>query len=283
MKDLRGKNALVTGASRGIGAHVARALAREGMRVALVARDGAALDKIAGELAGAGARAVALPTDLGDVAEHERLYERATRELGEIDVLINNAAIDAPGAFTQEPPELTTKMIHLDLVVPMLLTRRFLPAMLARRSGHVVNVASLAGKSAAPFSVSYSAAKGGLISFSHSLRAELRGTGVTASVVTPGFITGEGMFAAREREHGLRVPAAVGTSTPGQVAHAIVRALRDDRAEILVSPGPVRLLQAFNQLAPDTFIWLVHRLGIADVFRGMALSDGSKANGRTSP
>ena len=143
----------------------------------------------------------------------------------------------------------------------MLLSRAVLPSMLERKTGHIVNIASLAGKSATPFDTPYSAAKGGMILFSHSLRAELRGTGVSCSVIVPGFIADTGMFA------GATVPAIVGTSRPEAVARAVVRALKKDVLEIIVAPGPLRLLEAFNQLYPETFIWAVSLVGAMDPFK----------------
>jgi short-subunit dehydrogenase len=135
----------------------------------------------------------------------------------------------------------------------------------------------------APYWASYAAAKGGLIAFSHSLRAELRGSGVSASVVCPGFVSGAGMFAERERTQGLRAPAAIGTVRASEVADAVVRAVCEDVAEILISPGPARLMQVFNQLAQDAFVWLLERTGAAKLLRGMALpANGTPAQQRAS-
>jgi short-subunit dehydrogenase len=272
MKELKGRSAIVTGASRGLGAHIARALAGEGMSLALVARSADAIKKLAGELSQSGVRAVPIIADLSDLSRLASVIERAEAELGAIDVLINNAGIDGIRDYPDETDEQTEEMVRLDLLCPMLLTRRVLPKMLARRTGHVVNIASLAGKTAMPYCVTYATSKAGLIAFTHSLRAELRGSGVSASVISPGFITDEGMFANLQRAHGVQVSRLLGTSMPEHVARAVLTALQDDKAELVVNPGPMRLLQAFNQFAPDGVSWIQERLGVKGMMRTLALA-----------
>ena len=275
MKELKGRNAMVTGASRGIGVHIARALAREGMNLALVARSAEAIEQLAHELGSSGVRAVAIPADLGDVAGLEGLLSRAEAAIGPLDVLINNAGIDAMRSYPEESDAETEQMLRIDLLSPMVLTRRVASRMLARGArGHVVNVASLAGKTAAPYMVSYASAKAGLVNFSLALRDELRDRGIGVSVICPGFIAEEGMFAQRSETTGARVSPLLGTSRPEQVAAAVVRALRDDRAEVIVNPGPVRLMQVLQQFSPDAMAFvqkhllqlnaLTHRLALAE-------------------
>jgi short-subunit dehydrogenase len=277
MQQLQGRTAIVTGASRGIGAHIARALSREGVVVALVARSADAIAQLASELSQAGARAIAIGADLSDRTQLDRLLDRAHAELGPIDILVNNAGIDAMRCYPQESDAQTEEMIELDLLIPMLLTRKLLPKMLARKTGHIVNIASLAGKTAMPYCVSYSAAKAGLIGFSNSLRSELQGSGVSASVVCPGFVVSEGMFAEKQRAHGLQVSPLLGTSLPQDVAAGVLLALRQDRGELVINPGPMRLMQALNQLAPEAMNWLQTRIGVNGMLRGVALSEDSQS------
>jgi short-subunit dehydrogenase len=270
MQELAGRNAIVTGASRGIGVYIARALAAEGINLALSARTLEPIEALAAELSKTGIRAIAIRADVALAAEREVLLQRAQAKLGPIDVLVNNAGLEANLAYSDFSASDIEQMIQVDLIAPMLLTKALLPAMLARKTGHVINIASLAGKSATPFNVPYSAAKGGLVLFSQSLRAELRGTGVSSSVICPGFISESGMFAEKERDHAVDVPLIVGTSKPEAVAHAVIRALRKDSVEIIVAPGPMRLSQAFNQLFPAAFAWFVMRVGAMDPFRKIA-------------
>jgi len=278
LKDLKNTRAVLTGASRGIGVYIARALAAEGVNLVLAARSAAPIAELAQELSRNGTQAIALPVDVGDTAALDGFVQRCEAELGPIDILVNNAGIESNGAFVDFSTTDIERMIQVDLVAPVLLTRKFLPQMIARGHGHVVNIASLAGKSATPYNVPYSSAKGGLVAFTHSLRAEIRATGVSASVVCPGFVSEAGMFASKKKNHGLQEPAMLGTSSPEQVASAVVRALREDVLEILVNPGPMRLMQAVNQLFPEVGGWLVNRMGVGEMFRKVA--EGERRSNR---
>jgi short-subunit dehydrogenase len=277
MKDLKAANVIVTGASRGLGVRIAKHFAEAGANLALVARNAEALNALASELSRHGTKNVALAADLGDATGHESLIARAEAALGPIDVLVNNAAVESNSAFVDFAPERIEEMVRLDLLSPMLLTRALLPRLVARKRGHIVNISSLAGKSATPYNTTYSAAKAGLVLFSQSLRGELRDSGVGVSVICPGFISDVGMFADKAEQHQVRAPSAAGESSPDKVAAAVLRAIRDDRAEILVTPGPMRLLQAFNQLAPELFSSLTARLGVTEVFRRVALAERGSA------
>jgi short-subunit dehydrogenase len=278
MKTLAGRSAIVTGASRGLGEHIARALSRNGMKLVLVARSGDALERLAAELSHDGAKATAIRADLADLAGLDSLVARAHAAMGSVDVLINNAGVDGIRCYPEESDAETEHMLRVDLLSPMLLARKVLPAMLAEGSGHIVNIASLAGKTSPPYTVSYATAKAGLIAFSHGLRAELRGTGVSASVISPGFVTGEGMFAKQERAHGVRVSRVLGTTSPERVAQAVLSALRSDTAEIAVNPGPIRLMQAFNQVAPDMMSWIQDCLGVSEMLRRIAVAERPKTS-----
>jgi len=258
MKDLRGRRALVTGASRGIGPHIARALAREGVDLAVTARSGDHLRAIANELGSLGVRAVAMPADLRSGAERERLVSAATALLGGVDILVNNAALDSSGAFETLDAATLTATIDTNLTAPMHLTSLVLPGMRERRAGHVVNVASLAGKKAVPYEALYGGTKAGLIEWTSALRIELHGTGVSLSAICPGYVMGEGMFA----RWGIAPPRLFGSTTPTAVAHAVVRAIRHDLAEVLVNSMPVRLWFALYALAPGITERLVDLVGL---------------------
>ena len=177
------RTALVSGASRGIGLAVARALVADGFRVAMLARSEADLVAHAKEL---GARAIAMPCDVSDADAVRDVAERVTAEFGGAPaVIVNNA-----GFFTLASVETTTPndfqtALDVNLVAPFLLVRAFLPAMRERRSGHIVTIGSIADRSVFPENAAYAASKFGLRAFHEVLRAELRGTGIRATLVSP--------------------------------------------------------------------------------------------------
>jgi short-subunit dehydrogenase len=273
MQQLQGKNVLVTGASRGVGQVIARTFARAGANLVLVARSQGALEQLAAELEATGVRVVALVADLGDFAGHDELVDRATHALGSLDILVNNAALEENAFFGDYARGKIEELVRVDLLAPMLLTRSLLPQLLAQQTGHIVNIASVAGKNGAAYNATYAAAKAGLIVFSQSLRAELKGSGVGISCVSPGFISDVGMYANKASASNARAPRAAGVSSPQLVADSVLRAIRENRAEIVVSPGPIRLLSALNQIVPDWISNLIEWLGVTAVFRESAKAD----------
>ena len=178
--------ALVTGASSGLGAEFARALAAAGHGVALVARREERLEELAARLrADHGVRVEALPCDLTDPAEREALPARLA-ELGlRVDILVNNAGFATGGPFAESSLEDELQQVRLLCEAPVELMRRLLPAMVARRSGAVLNVTSTAGMLPLPYSAGYAAAKAHLLSLSEAVHAEVREHGVTVTAVCP--------------------------------------------------------------------------------------------------
>jgi len=179
-------HAAVTGASSGIGAAIARELARSGARVTLVARRRESLAAIADEIGAHRAHVAA--HDLSDLEHACDWIAPAEAALGPIDVLVNNAGALLAGPSADIDPVEGERVLTLDLLVPLRLTRRVLPAMLARRAGTIVDVTALAALTPLPGLMHYDAAKAGLASASEALRAELRGTGVHVVTVYPGYI-----------------------------------------------------------------------------------------------
>jgi short-subunit dehydrogenase len=137
--------------------------------------------------------------------------------------------------------------------------------MLQRRRGHVVTIGALNGKHGAPFFATHSASKAALIAWTSGLRAELDGTGVSASIVCPGLVGGAGWWAERQ----LPVPWILGESSPAQVAAAVLRAIRHDHAEVLINPMPIRPALALHALGPALMSRLVDQLGLVDLVRRM--------------
>jgi short-subunit dehydrogenase len=266
MKDLRGKNAVLTGASRGLGPYIARALAQKGVNLALTARTADAVEATAKEASALGVEAIAIPADVTDPAGREQLLEKAVVANGPIDILINNAGIEWVCEYTKMSAEQIERMVQTNLIAPLILSRLALPNMIARGSGHVVMMSSLGGKKGSPYSATYAATKAGLIEWTSGVREELRGTGVSASVICPGFVSEAGMFAV----YGKRAPRLSGESPPEKVADAVVRAIERDVPEIIVNPGPKRLLTITNAISPGAVSWLLRRFGVYEFYRQQA-------------
>ncbi|HEX4218616.1 MAG TPA: SDR family oxidoreductase [Acidimicrobiales bacterium] len=195
------RTAVITGASSGIGAALARELARRGHGVTLVARRADKLDSLAAELRATGVRAEVLVADLSDRDARARLLDR-TAELGlTAEILVNNAGFTTMGPVARSDPLTEINMIEVDVVAVADLCSRFLPAMVGRGRGAVLNVASTAAFQPLPGQAAYGAAKAFVLSYSESLSGELRGTGVHVSVLCPGPVeTGFGERAGISKE-----------------------------------------------------------------------------------
>ncbi len=269
MRNLKGRTAILTGASKGIGVHVARALAKQGANLVLAARSASALEEVRKAVERQGVRAIAVPTDVGDRSALESLVERAMSEFGAIDILVNNAGIELILEYHKLRPEEIEEMVRVNLLAPMHLTWLVLPGMLERRQGHIVNMSSLAGKAGPAYEEPYGATKAGLIGFTQSLRGTYRGSGVSASVVCPGFVE-EGMYAKTKEEFGVTVPRLLGVSKPEAVASGVIRAIEKDLPEVIVNPGPIRPLLTMAAISPRLGEWMIDRIGAVAVFRKVA-------------
>jgi short-subunit dehydrogenase len=248
--DLAASRALLTGASGGIGKAIARALHARGAELVISARREDVLEEIRAEL---GDRVEVAPADLARSEDVDALAERA----GQVDVLVANAALPASGRIDTFGSEEIDRALAVNLRAPVQLVRALVPAMAERGRGHVVLVSSLSGKVAAGGGSIYSAPKFGLRGFGTSLRDELHGSGVGVTVVSPGFIGGEGMWA----ETGLKLPPGVGLKKPADVARAVIRGIERDRAEIDVAPFALKASARLAGIAPQTVNALARRLG----------------------
>jgi len=269
---LDGAGVIVTGASRGIGPCVAEALAARGAKLVLAARSAEGLEEVRARLAKSGASVTVVPTDVGDRASLEALVAKAREALGAIDVLVNNAGIEQTSHYQDESLDQVERVLRVNLLGPMTLTRLVLPDMIAQGRGHVVNVSSLAGLAPTAFGEAYGASKHGLVGFTRSLRASLQAQGsrVSASVVCPGYVREAGMFADATRTYGVKAPATLGTSSPEDVARACVRAIERDRPEVIVAPRPIRPLLVLATISPRLLEWLTRTLRANEAFRSVA-------------
>lgn len=182
-----GKTALVTGASAGLGIEYAKLFAAAGHDPVLVARRADRLEQLAGELrASHGVRPRVMAYDLSEPAAPQRIFDELSREGVEVEYLVNNAGFGTSGAFAELDAKRELEMVQLNVTALVHLTRLFVPGMIARKSGRVLNVGSTAGFQPGPFMAVYYASKAFVNSFTEALAYELRGTGVTATVSCPG-------------------------------------------------------------------------------------------------
>lgn len=184
---MSGKVVVVTGASSGIGAAIAAALAPHGFAFALGARRADKLADVARQVEAAGGRAVALPVDLADAASIDRFFDDAEAALGPVDVLVNNAGLCVPGLLHETEPDAFASEIAVNLVAPALLARRAIRSLLARGArGDLVWISSENVTLPRPFQPGYTASKWGLEGLARTLRLELDGTGIRSTIVRPG-------------------------------------------------------------------------------------------------
>jgi short-subunit dehydrogenase len=243
------RTAIVTGASYGIGEHIARELAVRGFELLLVARSGPKLARLADELRRQGRKVGLAPIDLGDRDAAERIAEAAASELRSVDVLVNNAAVELQRRFHTLSTDEIANVLQVDLLTPIELSRLLLPQMLDRGYGRIVNISAIAGRVGFPFTEAYAASKDGLIAFSRVLRNDYRDTGVSASAIVLGAVRDAGLGQRTLDETGLEASTAFMVK-PERVAKAVVRAIEKDKAEIVVMRGPGRVLKALMDLFP---------------------------------
>jgi short-subunit dehydrogenase len=279
MKQLRGKTALLTGASRGIGVYVARALAKQGMNLVLAARSEAPLLALQAELEAMGVEALAVPTDVHDPAALRALVAAAEAAFGRVDVLINNAGVEEVADFADTDFDSIDRVIRINLLAPMQLSHLLLPKMIAQGAGHIVNIASLAGLTGVAYSESYAASKHGMMGFTRSLRLTVEGEGypVGVSVVCPGLVSDVGMYVQWQDEAALETPAAYGISTPQVVADAVIDAIVNNRPETIVNPRPIKPAMILLTMFPSLSEWVGHTFG--GIRELKKLSDKRKASG----
>ena len=223
-RSLSGKVAVVTGGGRGIGAATARALAANGARVAIGDVD---LDTARDTASSLGADAIALPLDVTDRPGFTAFLDDVERRLGAIDVLVNNAGIMPVVRADEEPDATVIRQIEINLHGVIHGTAEAMRRMKPRGTGHVVNIASAAGKSGFPGLATYCATKHGVVGYSEAVRGELRGTGVEISVVMPSLVS-------TELTSGIKDARGVKRVTPEDVAAAIVRTLQQPRFDVFV-------------------------------------------------
>jgi short-subunit dehydrogenase len=210
----------------------------------------ASVDGLSAELRTRGVEVKHTPSDLTDGDERRRLVAWAQEALGPLDILVNNAGVEFGGAFLETDAEALELTVAVNLLATMDLTRLVVPGMQERGRGHVVNMASLAGKLPSPQLASYSASKHGVVGFTAALRSELGDGQVGFSAICPGFVSRAGMYGRLEPYMDDASDNPMGTVPPEQVGQAVVRAIREDRGEIVVNRRSVKPLILLHGIAP---------------------------------
>jgi short-subunit dehydrogenase len=257
--ELKGTVGIVTGASRGIGVYLAEALAAKGVDLVLAARSAEDLESTAKTVGDLGVRVITVPTDVTKREDLENLVTRTTAELGPIDLLVNNAGIEHYDYFEEADLDRIEAIIRTNLVAVEWLTRMVLPEMVRRRRGHIANIASVAGKTAAPYNTVYSSSKHGLVGFSWSLREEMKPYGIGVSVVNPGYVGESGMF--YDWSEGKTPSGLIRTVTPKKVADKTVAAIEGDKAEVMVTTGLANIVDIFHAISPRLTTNIARRTG----------------------
>ena len=218
MESLAGKVALVTGAGKGIGKAIAVALAQEGAHVGLVARTEKDIKAVAEEIAALGGKAAVATADVGDRSQVEAAVATLQRELGPVDILINNAGTATFGKFLELEPEVWENQVRVNVFGVYYATRAVLPGMIERKTGDIVNISSTAGKSGSPVTSAYSASKFAVFGLSESLMQEVRKHNIRVTALAPSTVVTD-----------LANSANLITGDPGRVMHP------EDFAELVVA------------------------------------------------
>jgi short-subunit dehydrogenase len=227
MKDLNGRVVLVTGAARGMGRLHALTFAREGARVVITDVDQKALSEVEGEMRRAGYDLHAYQQDVSNRDECFELAAKVEVEVGPVDVLINNAAVAAPATVLETSESTFRRTTEVNYLGQVWMIQAFVPTMVKRSSGHVVNMCSGAGKIALHYIGAYTATKFAMLGLTDTIRQELKGSGVDFSIVNPGFIS-TGMF------EGSKPVLITRWQDPQKVADRTLQAVKKNKREIFV-------------------------------------------------
>ncbi len=240
---LSGKVALITGASSGIGAASALALAQEGAAVALVARRQDRLEELANSITVAGGRAEVLALDITDPRQAEEAAARTVSALGGLDIVVNNAGIMLLGPVAGADPSDFSRMLDINVLALMNLTHAALKTMKPQKSGHIVNISSVSGRGAGPTSAGYSATKWAVGGFSEGLRQEVRLDQIRVTVIEPGVVATELTDHITHQDTKSAYEGRIATMTPleaediaAAVVYAVTQPLRVNVNEILIRP-----------------------------------------------
>ena len=252
--DIDGTVAVVTGASSGIGRATAEALARRGASVVLSARRADLLEDIAVGIESDGGRAAPMACDVSEWPQVEGLAQRVRDQFGRCDILVNNAGVPGGGRFADLSIEDLERVIRINYLGVLYGTKAFLPMMVEAGRGHIVNVASLAGRFALPGAAVYTSTKHAVVALSEALHFELSPLGVQVTVVNPGTVATEGFPHRDMAKKGSRL-----LMPPERVADVIVKVVEKGKAPEVSVPRALAALQIFRLLTPSFYRFALQR------------------------
>jgi len=268
MKDLKGKVVLVTGAARGMGKLHAMTFGREGSRIVAVDLDEAAIEATAQEMRDQGYNVNVYIADVSNRSACFALADQVKSDVGSVDVLINNAGIVKAEKVLNMSEQSFRRITEVNYMGQVWMMQAFVPDMVSRKSGHVVNVSSTAGKIGVPDLGAYCATKFAIVGITDSIRQELQKNGVKFIIVCPGFIK-TGMV------KGAKPPSLTPWQDPQKVADAVLRAVKNNKAEIFVPPVMLRLSSVGRALAgPKIIDWILLMIGGQKAFIEMEADRG---------
>jgi short-subunit dehydrogenase len=266
--DLEGKRVLLSGATGGLGRAIAQELADGGAKLVLSSRREKELRELAKSLPGGARRHRLVVSDLAKSGAAAKLV----RDAGDVDILVANAALPGTGRLESFSSQEVQRALRVNLEAPILMARELEPVFAGKGEGHVVLIASLAGKVGSPRSSIYNATKFGLRGFAFGLREDLHPYGAGVSVVSPGFVREAGMF----HDAGSNGPPGLGTTTPRKVAKAVSRAIRRNRLEVTVAPRRQRFLTEVGYRHPRLASRIQRSGGAEGLAENLAASQSGK-------
>jgi short-subunit dehydrogenase len=259
---LKGQKALVTGASYGIGAQIAAHLAAQGINIAITARSRDKLEALATELHRRyGVKVTVVPADLMKQRDRDSILPAVKQNLGELDILVNNAGVLRGGPHHRRDKRDITRMFVTNCIAGAELTHDILPEMLARRSGHIVTIGSIAGMASLPYMAVYAATKAANVLFNLTLQTELRHTGVHATSVNPGFTKGDGLW----ERFDLPGHPAFGETTTVDVAEKVV--------DVLKNPGQISVISNPNDVKPVAAMWVTDPVAAQNLYNQLQVPE----------
>ena len=273
-----GKTVWITGASSGIGEALAKTFVASGGSAVLSGRNLAELERVAGET-GAANRCLILPFDTMDFERMPELVAKALTFQGKVDVLVNNAGISQRSLASDTLFDVYQRIVDVDLLAPIALTQTVLPHMLARGSGQLVMISSVAGKAGVPMRTAYCAAKHGLIGYSDALRSEVAGQGVKVLVVTPGSVrtnVSRNALAADGSARGVSDAAIDNGIDPGKVSEMIWAGVANGTRELLIAEGMEASIPGLRAQDPERLFDMLEAMVAQGYAQKMAAKSGGE-------